>query len=61
MITDNKEYLAWIRRKSKKQIDNLIRKGYNVSEVSGYSKQEYKVGKYDESYTEYRIKKILGE
>ena len=60
-ITDNKEYLAWIRKKSKIAIDNIAKKGYNVSKISSYAHSEFEKGKYDETYTEYRVKKLLGE
>ena len=60
-IIDSSEYLYWIRHKSKKQIDKLINKGYNINEISNYANNEYAKGKYDEMYTEYRVKKLLGE
>lgn len=60
-ITNNSEYLNWIRHKSKKKIDNLIKRGYNVNEISRYATSEYNKGKYDEMYTEYRVKQLLGE
>ena len=47
--------------KSKKKIDKLINKGYNINEISNYANNEYAKGKYDEMYTEYRVKKLLGE
>lgn len=60
-IIDSSEYLYWIRHKSKKKIDKLINKGYNINEISNYANNEYAKGKYDEMYTEYRVKKLLGE
>lgn len=60
-ITDSSEYLNWIRHKSKKKIDNLIKKGYNVNEISKYASDNNDEGKYDEVYTEYRVKQLLGE
>lgn len=60
-IIDSSEYLYWIRHKSKKKIDKLIEKGYNVNKISDYANNEYAKGKYDEVYTEYRVKKLLGE
>ena len=60
-IIDSKEYLYWIRHKSRKKIDKLINKGYNINKISNYANNEYAKGKYDEMYTEYRVKKLLGE
>lgn len=60
-IIDSKEYLYWIRHKSKKKIDKIINKGYNINEISNYANIKNKEGKYDEVYTEYRVKKLLGE
>lgn len=60
-IIDSSEYLYWIRHKSKKKIDKLINKGYNVNEISNYASDNFEEGKYDEVYTEYRVKQLLGE
>ena len=60
-IIDSSEYLYWIRHKSKKKIDKLINKGYNINRISGYASDNFEEGKYDETYTEYRVKKLLGE
>ena len=60
-IIDSREYLYWIRHKSKKKIDKLINKGYNINRISGYASDNFEEGKYDETYTEYRVKKLLGE
>lgn len=60
-INDSKEYLYWIRHKSKKKIDKLINKGYNINEISNYASDNFEEGKYDEVYTEYRVKQLLGE
>ena len=60
-IIDSSEYLYWIRLKSKKKIDKLINKGYNINRISGYASDNFEEGKYDETYTEYRVKKLLGE
>lgn len=60
-IIDSKEYLYWIRHKSKKKIDKLINKGYNINEISNYASDNFEEGKYDEVYTEYRVKQLLGE
>ena len=60
-IIDSKEYLYWIRHKSKRKIDKLINKGYNINEISNYASDNFEEGKYDEVYTEYRVKQLLGE
>ena len=33
---------------------------YNVNEISKYARECYKIEQYDEVFTEYRVKKILG-
>lgn len=60
-ITDNKEYIQWIRHRCKKKIDNLIDKGYNINNISTYAKKGYVKKEYDETYTEYCVKQLLGE
>jgi hypothetical protein len=60
-IIDSSEYLYWIRHKSKKKIDKLINKGYNVNKIGKYASVKLQKKEYDETYTEYRVKKLLGE
>ena len=43
------------------KLDNAGIDEYNVLGISEYASDEYKYGKYDETYTEYRVKKFLGE
>ena len=49
-----------LNQKCKKKIEKLLKKGYNVKEVSKYARKKYDVGKYYEVYTEYRTLKVLG-
>lgn len=56
-------YIAYLNKKRKKIIDKLENKGYNVHDISNYaedclSSQYYQ--DYDEVYTEYRVKELLG-
>ena len=58
-ITNPREYLEYIRTKHKRNVDILLRKGYNINEISDYAVQMYKIGYVDEVMTEYRTKMIL--
>ncbi len=53
------EYLPYINQKSKIALDNLQKKGYNISSVSSYAKTSIVRGLFDEVYTEYRVNVIL--
>jgi len=53
-------YMDYIRRQSKKHIDKLTENGYNVKGISQYAAASYAKGDYDEVWTEYRVKQILG-
>lgn len=53
------EYLPYINLKSKIALDNLQKKGYNISNISSYAKTSIVRGLLDEVYTEYRVSVIL--
>ena len=55
-IEDQRAYFKWIDAKSKKMLDKLAEKGYNIYDISGYA-TECMGRMYDEVYTEYRVKK----
>ena len=54
------EYLPYINKRSKKALDKLEKKGYNCNRVSKYALDSYYSGSFDETYTEYRVLKLLG-
>lgn len=60
-ITKNsyEKYLHYLDDKSKKNIDKLYLKGYNVSSISKYARAKLIMQEYDEVYTEYRTLKVL--
>lgn len=58
---DYSKYINELRAKCKVKLDNAGIDEYNVLGISEYASDEYKYGKYDETYTEYRVKKFLGE
>lgn len=60
-ITDTSKYLSWLRKKSKTALDKLKKKGYDINDISIYASVEYDRYKYDEAYTEYRVKTKLGK
>ncbi len=54
------EYLPYIKEKSKKALDKLEEKGYNIYEISKYATAKYVDDMFDEVYTEYRVLMLLG-
>ncbi|MBU5470169.1 hypothetical protein KQI85_07275 [Falcatimonas sp. MSJ-15] len=55
------EYLKSLRKKSKKRLDKLKKQGYDIAKISDYALEAYNIGKYNETWTEYRTQKILRE
>lgn len=53
------EYLPYLREKCRKKLDKLQDNGYNISNISEYATRMYLKGCYDETYTEYRVVKLL--
>jgi hypothetical protein len=47
-----------LHKKCKKNLDREIEKGYNI-EVSPYAIGTLDATEYDETYTEYRVQKLL--
>jgi len=58
-IIDSSKYKNWLNKRCKKKLDELERKGYNISEISGYAKEMYDKMSFDETYTEYKVKELL--
>ncbi len=56
-LEDQRAYFEWIDAKSKKMLDKLAEKGYNTYNISGYATECMGIPRYDEVYTEYRVKK----
>ncbi len=50
-----------MRKKSKKRLDKLKKQGYDIAKISDYALEAYNIGKYDETWTEYRVLKLLKE
>ena len=59
-IVDQREYIRIIQPSFKKKVDALRKRGYNLDEISKYASDKLREGRYDEVYTEYRVKKLLG-
>ena len=55
-IKNQREYLKWIREKSKIEVEKLEKQGYNINEISKYASQSLMEEEYDEVITEYRVK-----
>lgn len=60
-ITDFNAYINYLNKKFAPKLEKLQKKGYNIGEISNYAIKQYKSGRYDETYTEYRTKKLLKE
>ncbi|MBO5245251.1 MAG: hypothetical protein J6B02_04045 [Selenomonadales bacterium] len=58
-ITDAQEYIETLRASHKKKVDKLAAQRYNIGGISSYAGKMYEFEKYDEVYTEYRIKILL--
>lgn len=56
----DENYMTWLRKKCKKKLEELSKSGYNIYEISKYASEMLDKEKYDEVYTEYRVKQILG-
>ena len=53
------EYMPYLNKKCKKALDKLVEKGYNVYNISKYASQKFDDKHFDETYTEYRVLKLL--
>ncbi len=53
------EYIDFINRDAKKKLDKLAKKGYNIGELSDYALEQYRKGKFYETYTEFRVADLL--
>lgn len=64
VITDetrDTEYMPWLQRKCKKNIEALGITEYNVIEISDYAEDAFLNGRFDEVEAEYYVKKLLNE
>lgn len=59
-ISNQVDYLKWIRSKSKKEVVKLREEGYNLKQISSYATESLGKHKYDEVYTEYRVLERMG-
>lgn len=55
------EYIAELIEEHKKIVEKLEKKGYNLRRTSEYASYSYFKGRFDEVYTEFRVKKLLKE
>ncbi|MDE5885412.1 MAG: phage minor capsid protein [Oscillospiraceae bacterium] len=62
VTTENySNYVNFINKEAKKRLDKIQKKGYNITEISDYARNEYDKQKYYETYTEYRVTDLLKE
>ena len=54
------KYINGLRKDCKKKLDRLEKKGYAIDNISDYAKRSNADCSYDEVYTEYRTKELLG-
>jgi len=60
-IENEATYIVEMSKRCKKKLDRLRINEYNIGEISRYAKQEYKINRFDEAYTEYITKNLLGD
>ena len=53
---DDQSLIEYMCKIGKKKLDANGIDSYNISEISGYAKASYMLGRYDEAYVEYRLK-----
>lgn len=53
-------YFEWVNSKSKKALDKAQENGYNIIEMKQYAKDSYNDGNFSETFTEYRVDKLIG-
>ncbi len=58
-ITDFSKYIEYLNKKFATKLEKLQKKGYNIYDISPYAKKQYSIGRFDETYTEYRTKELL--
>lgn len=56
----DEDYFNELRAMHKKIIDKLEKQGYNIDGISEYASSSLEKKQYDEVYTEYRVKQLLG-
>ena len=56
----DENYFDVLRERHKKILEKLTENGYNLKEISNYATKSIVEKRYDEVYTEYRVKHLLG-
>ena len=54
-----KNYMKWLNEKCRIKLDKLVKKGYNIDNISEYATRSLRMSRYDEVYTEYRVLQLL--
>lgn len=53
------DYEEWVNRKSKKTLDKVVKRGYNISDLSEYGRECFDIEDFAEAHTEYRTQIAL--
>lgn len=56
---NTEEYLKWIIQESQKEVEKLLKSGYDIQKISEYASESWLKSRLDEIYAEYRTKQIL--
>lgn len=56
---NSEKYLKWIIQESKKEVEKLLKSGYDIQKISEYASESWLKSRPDEIYAEYRTKQIL--
>lgn len=54
------DYIQYVNDKAADFVDNLKENGYNVHGISEYASEKLNNDNFDEVYTEYRVKELIG-
>lgn len=58
-ITDFGKYIEYLNKKFVPKLEKLQKKRYNIFDISEYATEQFDIKRFDEMYTEYRVKKLL--
>lgn len=55
----DEKYMSWIIKDSKRKLEKTGQNSYTINRISEYASQMFKDGRFDEVYTEYRVKQLF--
>lgn len=58
-ISDFNSYIDYLNKKFAPMLEKIQKEGYNINGISRYAKDKFIAGRFDEVFTEYRVKQLL--